>query len=74
MVIIHQPMYISRHYHPNYTIIMLALVGYLRSLLVRALHRKRVGSIPAEGPIVEEFFSTVVGLNFDMYMTSTRAS
>ena len=52
----------------NYTIITLALVSYLRSLVVRALHRHRkgVGSITAGGPIVDEFFSTVPGWFFDM--------
>ena len=36
---------------------MLALVSYLRSLVVRPLHwhRKGVGSIPSRGPIVDEF-------------------
>ncbi len=48
--------------------IMLAPVSYLRSLVVGAVHRHRtgVGSIPAGGPIVDEFFSTVPGSNFDM--------
>ena len=38
-------------------------ISYLRSLVVRAVHRHRtgVGSIPAGGPIVDEFFSTVPG-------------
>ena len=46
-----------------YTLITLAPVSYLRSLVVRAVHRHRtgVGSIPAGGPIVDEFFSTVPG-------------
>ena len=46
-----------------YTLITLAPVSYLRSLVVRAPHRHRtgVGSIPAGGPIVDEFFSTVPG-------------
>ena len=37
-------------------------------MLYGALHRhhKGVGSIPAGGPIVDEFFSTVPGLNLDM--------
>ena len=50
-------------------LITLALVSYLRSSVVRALHRHRkgVGSIPAGGPIVDEFFSTVPGF-FDMCM------
>ena len=30
--------------------------------------RKGVGSIPARGPIVDEFFSTVPGCFFDMCM------
>ena len=52
----------------KYTIIMLALVSYFRSSVVRALHRHRkgVGLIPAGGPIVDEFFSTVPGWFFDM--------
>ena len=54
---------VRRHYHPKYTLITLAPVSYLRSLVVRAVHRHRtgVGSIPAGGPIVDEFFSTVPG-------------
>ncbi len=61
MMIYPQP--IRRHYHPKYTIITLAPVSYLRSLVVRAVHRHRtgVGSIPAGRPIVDEFFSTVPG-------------
>ena len=68
------PLPIRRHYHPKYTIITLAPVSYLRSLVVRAVHRHRtgVGSIPAGGPIVDEFFSTVPGKNFDMCIISTR--
>ena len=31
-------------------------------------HRKGVGSIPAGGPIVDEFFSTVPGWFFDICM------
>ena len=56
---------IHRHYHPKYTLITLAPVSYLCSLVVRAVvravHRHRTGmrSIPAGGPIVDEFFSTV---------------
>ena len=43
------------------------------SVVVRAVHRHRtgVGSIPAGGPIVDEFFSTVPGSNFDMCVIST---
>ena len=50
MMIYPQP--IRRHYHPKYTLITLAPVSYLRSLVVRAVHRHRtgVGSIPAGGP------------------------
>ncbi len=64
--IIHMSIYpqpVRRHYHPKYTLITLAPVSYLRSLVVRAVHRHRtgVGSIPAGGPIVDEFFSTVPG-------------
>ncbi len=55
------PQPVRRHYHPKYTLITLAPISYLRSLVVRAVHRHRtdVGSIPARGPIVDEFFSTV---------------
>ncbi len=55
------PQPVRRHYHPKYSLITLAPVSYLRSLVVRAVHRHRtgVGSIPAGGPIVDEFFSTV---------------
>ncbi len=62
------PQPIRRHDHPKYTFITLARVSYLRSLVVRAVHRHRtgVGSIPAGGPIVDEFFSTVPGQNSDM--------
>ncbi len=72
MMIYPQP--IRRHYHPKYTFITLAPVSYLRSLVVRAVHRHRtgVGSIPAGGPIVDEFFPTVPSLNFDMCIISTR--
>ena len=47
------PQPVRRHYHPKYTLI--------RSLVVKAVHRHRtgMGSIPAGGPIVDEFFSTV---------------
>ncbi len=57
------PQPVRRHYHPKYTLITLAPVSYLRSSVVRAVHRHRtgVGSIPAGGPIVDEFFSTVPG-------------
>ena len=42
-----------------------ALVSYFCSSVAKALHlhRKSVGSIPAGGPIVDSFFSTVSGLN-----------
>ena len=65
---------IRRHYHPKYTFTTLALVSYLRSLVVRALHRHRkgVGSIPAGGPIVDEFFLDCSWLEFDMCMISIR--
>ena len=45
---------------------------HFRSLVIRALRRlsKSVGSIPAKGPRVDEFFSTVPGI-FDVCMTST---
>ena len=60
--------------HPKYTFTTLALVSYLRNLVVRALHRHRkgVGSIPAGGPIVDEFFLNCSWLEFDMCMISTR--
>ena len=69
------PQPIRRHYHPKYTLIMLASVSYLRSFVVRAVHRHRtgVGSIPAGGLIVDEFFSTVPGKNFDLCIISTRS-
>ena len=41
MMIYPQP--IRRHYHPKYTFITLAPVSYLRSLVVRAVHRHRTG-------------------------------
>ena len=46
------PQPVRRHYHPKYTLITLAPVSYLRSLVVRAVHwhRTGVGSIPAGGP------------------------
>ena len=54
---------IRRHYHSKYTLITLAPKSYLRSLVVRAVHRHHtsVDSIPAGGPVVDEFFSTVPG-------------
>ena len=54
----------------KYTIIRLALVSYLRSSVARALyrHRKGVGLIPAGGPVVDEFFSTVPSSFFNMCM------
>ncbi len=56
------PQPVHRHYHPKYTLITLPPVSYLRILVVRAVHRHRtvVGSVPAGGPIVDEFFSTVL--------------
>ena len=59
---------VCRHHHLEIHIITSALVSYLCSSVARALHqhRKGVGSIPAGGPIVDEFFSTVPGLNLDM--------
>ncbi len=49
MMIYPQP--IRRHCHPQYTFITVTPVSYLRSLVVRAVHRHRtgVGSIPAGG-------------------------
>ncbi len=37
------PQPIRRHYHPKYTFITLAPFSYLRSLVVRAVHRHRTG-------------------------------
>ena len=47
---------------------MLAPISYLNNRVVRAVHRHRtgVGSISARGPMVDDFFSTVPGKNFDM--------
>ncbi len=49
------PQPVRRHYHFKYTLITLASISYLHSLVVRAVHRHRtgVGSIPAGGPIVD---------------------
>ena len=46
--------------------IMPVLVSYLRSLVVRALHRRRkgVGSILAGGPIVDDVFRNCSWLEF----------
>ena len=65
--------------HDNYAC---SCQPYLRRLVVRALHRHRngVGLIPAEGPIVDEFFSTCVWLplefktnsSFRIYPTSSE--
>ncbi len=47
------PQPIRRHYTTlKYTLITLAPISYLRSLVVRAVHRHRtcVGLIPAAGP------------------------
>ena len=70
------PQPVRRHYHPKiHIIITLARVSYLRTLVVRAVHRHRTGlsSIPAGGPIiVDEFFSNVPGKKFDMCINSTR--
>ena len=62
-IIMIYPQPVRRNYHPKYTLITLAPVSYLRSLVVRAVHRHRtgIGSIPAGGLIVDEFFSTVPG-------------
>ena len=51
-IIMIYPQPVRRHYHLKYTLITLAPVSYLRSLVVRAVHRHRigVGSIPAGGP------------------------
>ena len=53
------------HYHPKYTLITLAPISYLRSLVVR-------GPFLLEDLIVDEFFSTVPGENFDLCIISTR--
>ena len=70
------PQPVRRHYHPKYTLITLALVSYLRSLVVRAVHRRHraqawIRFLP-EDLIVDEFFSTVPGKNFDLCIISTR--
>ena len=46
------PQPVRRHYHPKYTLITLAPVSYLGSLVVRAVHRHctGAGSIPAARP------------------------
>ena len=46
------PLPIRRHYHLIYTLITLAPISYLRSLVIRAVlrHRTGVGSIPAGAP------------------------
>ncbi len=64
MMIYSQP--IRRHYHSKYTLITLALVSNLHSLVVRAVHRYRtgVGSIPTGGRIVDEFFLNCSRLGF----------
>ena len=54
---------------PATTLITLASVSYLRSLVVRAVHRHRTGV----GSIPDEFFSTVPGKNFDLCIISTGA-
>ena len=53
----------SHNLHTIHKAEVIEPVSYLRSLVVRAVHRHRtgVGSIPAGGPIVDEFFSTVPG-------------
>ena len=57
------PQPVLRHYHPKCTLITLPPVSYLRSLVLRAVHRHRTGvdSFPAGRPIVENFFLTVPG-------------
>ena len=68
----------ENHHHPFAGIEPIRLwytcVNYLRSLMVKAVHQhpNGVDSIPAAGPILNEFFQTVPGLNFDMSMISTR--
>ena len=51
-IIMIYPQPVRRHYHPKYTLITLAPISYLRSLVVRAVHRHHTGagSIPAGGP------------------------
>ncbi len=51
-IIMIYPQPVRRHYPPKYTLITLAPISYIRSLMVRAVHRHRtsVGSIPAGGP------------------------
>ena len=51
------------------------LVSYLRSLVVRELHRhcKGVGSIHTERPIVDDLFSTTY-LPYSIHPTSSEVS
>ncbi len=51
-IIMIYPQLVRKHYHPKYTLITLAHVSYLRILVLRAVHRHRIGigSIPAAGP------------------------
>ena len=68
------PQPVRMHYHPKYTLITLAPISYLRSLVVRAVHgltQAQVLFLP-EDLIVDEFFSTVPGKNFDLCIISTR--
>ena len=68
------PQPIRRHCQPKYTYVRLTLISFLRSLVVRALHRhyKGLGLISAGGLVVdEEFFSTVAGFNVALYISST---
>ena len=46
------PQPVRRHYQLKHTLITLAPISYLRSLVVRAVHRHHTGagSIPAGGP------------------------
>ncbi len=55
------PQPVRRNYHPKYTLITLASVSYLRSLVVRAMHRHHTG--------VSRLFP---GKNFDLCIISTR--
>ena len=66
------PRPIPRHCNPKYTLITLAPISNLRSLVVRAVHLHRTGvvSIPAGGPIVDKFFAIVPSWNFDMSIIS----
>ncbi len=68
-IVMTYPQPIRRHYHPNDTLITLAPpISYLRSLVVRAVHRHRtctgVGSISVGGPYSWRIFLKCSRLEF----------